>query len=62
MKMTRFQDNSGNHIQISFAGDGDIRVYISESFEDKDSKACLKLSQAQANLLVAAIIDLSGDE
>ena len=62
MKMTKFQDNSGNHIQVSYAGDGDIRVYISESFESQESKACLKLSQAQANLLVAAIIDLGAEE
>ena len=62
MKMTKFQDNSGNHIQVSFAGNGDIRVYVSESYEAQESKACLKLSRAQANLLVCAIIDLLGDE
>lgn len=61
MKITKFQDNSGNHIQISYASDGDIRVYIGETFET-DSKVCLKLSRAQAILFVTAIIDLAGDK
>jgi len=65
MKKTKFQDSSNNCVQVSYAGDGDIRIYISESFESEASKACLKLSRAQANLLVAAItdlIDLRGEE
>lgn len=62
MKITKFQDNSSNHIQISFASDGDIRIYISESDKTEENKACLKLSKAQAQLLIAAIIDMDGDE
>lgn len=62
MKVTKFQDNNNNHIQVSYAGDGDIRVYVSENYETEESKACLKLSEAQANLLIAALIDLAGNE
>lgn len=62
MKITKFQDNSNNHVQVSYAGNGDIRIYISENFECEESKACLNLSHAQANLLIAAIIDLMEEE
>lgn len=59
MKITEFQDNNFNKIRLSIAGDGDTRIYIDK--QEGNVSVCLKLSRAQANMLIASIIDVMGD-
>lgn len=61
MKCTRFQDENGHEIRISFAGNGDVRIYQTD-LNDSEKFSCMTLSHPQARMLVLAIQDLLGDE
>lgn len=55
MKFLRFQDKSGNKIQLSISSDGDYRVYFDY---ESDTAPCLKLSDTQAIILINGLKDL----